>query len=98
MITENHKRVLNMIACWGSWFSAIGIAVWAVFFTDPLHPVRWAGLAVIILMGVAITASLIRSRYKLADTITNVFRAGVKVGQATEAVRQSEGSEPDRPE
>lgn len=90
MITENHKRVLNMIVCWGSWFSAIGIATWVVFFTDPLHPVRGGGLTVIILMGVAITASLIRSRYKLADTITEVFRQGVKIGQAHEALRQSQ--------
>lgn len=91
MITENRKRLLNMIVCWGSWVTAIGIATWVVFFHDPIqqHSTRWPGLAVIILMGVAITASLIRSRYKLADTITDVFRAGVKVGQASEALRRS---------
>lgn len=90
-MTENHRRLLNLITCCASWAGAVGIAVWVVFFHDAVaqHSSRWPGLAVIILVGIAITASFIRSRYKLADTITEVFRAGVRVGQATEALRKT---------
>lgn len=82
-VNETTRRILNMLICYAAWTGAIGLALFAAFgmSREEAAQNRWIGLTVILLMGVAITASLIRSRYKLAEVISEVFLAGVRTGR-----------------
>jgi hypothetical protein len=87
-LNENVRRVANLVICYGAWTCTVGVAAWIVFHGVPAT-VRWPTFSVIIMMGVGITASLIRSRYKLADTIKDVFHAGIAVGRNQEREKLS---------
>lgn len=82
-IGETARRILNLVICYVAWFGAIGLVLYAAFGMTRTEATqnRWIGLTVIILIGVAVTATLIRSRYKLADVIREVFLTGVRTGR-----------------
>lgn len=65
-----------LILCWGGWLGALGIIVWSVWGTLPAA--RYWSLIFILFIGVAISAGTARSRMRLAQTIADVFGAGMK--------------------
>lgn len=77
LLSEDVRRFLNLIICYGAWLGSLTMAWWVI---DSNH--RRYGVIVVFLIGVAVTASLVRSRYKLVDSITEAFQAGLRIGRS----------------
>lgn len=86
---EVWRRWANLILCYGFWAVTIGLSIWVSFWEIP-HTERWTTFAIILSLGAAITATLIRMRYKLTDTIIGVFYAGVRTGREAERQRRQD--------
>lgn len=84
---ERTRRVLAVLAMWGSWAAAMALGVWSVVDYDPnsgdFAP-DWVGLTFIFLIGVAIAATSARSRQRMSDQIIEAFRIGLKNGRTRE--------------
>lgn len=80
--TEHLRRTLTCILQWGAWLTTITLGMWSTLEFDPAKghfAPQWVGLAFIFALGVAIAASVARSRMRLTDTILQVFKAGQKI-------------------
>lgn len=94
---EDFRRRANLVICIIAWAGALLLTTWVVIDID--H--RPYGTGVVVLVGIGITASLIRSRYKLAETISEVFHAGMLAGWNTpkreDAINQPQAEQEESP-
>jgi len=74
MVNEKSRRRGALTLAWAGWLLAAAGAMANVLGLLP----RWGGLIVVILMGTGVTASLVLSRMRLKESITEVFVAGLR--------------------
>lgn len=87
--TEPTRRLMASVLQWAAWATVVGVFVYATSQFDPNRgnfAPQWVGFTFIFAIGVAITATLVRSRMRLTQTILSVFRAG----QRSERDRQED--------
>lgn len=90
--TERIRRVTASVLQWAGWITSAGLGVWSEVQYDPNHgdfAPQWVNLAFVFALGVAITASVVRSRMRLAGTIIGAMRIGHEVARQ-DASRQIE--------
>lgn len=75
-ISEDTRRRSALVTAWTAWAAALSLTVFRVVgvFEGP-HPI---GAVIILLIGVAVTATMARSRYKLKEAIVGAFEAGLR--------------------
>lgn len=78
-ISEQGRRGIALGLAVGGWLSALVVAILDVAGIFAQHP---AGVVVILLVGISIAASLSRTRMRMTDTITGVFRVGLEASRA----------------
>jgi hypothetical protein len=73
-MAEDDRRKASLVLAYGGWLSS-GVIV--MLRAVEVVPTAWGSTA-LLTIGVAIAASLARSRMRLTDTIVGVFEAGVR--------------------
>lgn len=91
MRNEDFRRKASLIICWGAWAGAFVLTTSIVFGVTS----RQYGTLVVLLIGIGVTSSLIRSRYRLADTIAQVFETGIRLGEEQERELQARARHPE---
>jgi energy-converting hydrogenase Eha subunit B len=80
-IPEGTRRILASVAQWGGWLGSFGVFAWATLTIDPGTAPRvklLTVLVVIILVGVAVAGTTVRSRMRLSETIVHAFKVGME--------------------
>lgn len=84
-LAEDDRRKATLGLAWAGW---VGTGVLVILRATELVPMAWGSVA-ILTIGVAIAASLARSRMRLTDTIVGVFEVGVNAANdEREALRE----------
>lgn len=80
--TERYRRTGATVLQWAGWLTAIGIGAWSES-THRVHTSapQWTDLAFVFALGVAIAATVARSRIRLAHTIVDAFKAGQQLAR-----------------
>lgn len=79
-LSENTRRRVAATLAHGGWWGALLLTGMHVSTLGPDTP-RSFGVVIVLFIGVAIAASLARSRMRLTDTITAVFQTGLEVSR-----------------
>lgn len=77
--TEPIRRMSAATLQWAGWLTCVGLGTWSIVAFDPNHghfAPQWLGLTFIFALGVAIAASVVRSRMRMTKAILGAFKAG----------------------
>ena len=77
--TEPFRRVAASVLQWVAWATSAGVFIYATVKFDPDHghfAPQWVPFAFIMSIGVGVSATLVRSRFRLTRAILGAFTQG----------------------